>query len=200
MVDENLVRKNISFSEMATLAADYAADPQTSCLEIGQAVSELYASSGSQKRSYIRAFAELHEMLGSELKFPTAIPRNLGLAVRRQIEEGRPGLEELREALTKRPDRNEEAELAILRGFAGGRQMEEILTIETAVGAAERKTAVTTSTGKAKTRFTVTDCDGEIRCVAASCKMELRAAVDFSGYDQPRLEAAVQAFLDVLKG
>lgn len=199
MVDENLVRKDISFSEMATLATNYAADPQISCRDIGQAVSELYASSSYQKRSYIRAFAELQDMLGPELKYPVSVPRNLGLAVRRQIAEGRPGLEELRDALMKRPERGEGAELAILRGFVGGNLPEETLAPDPVPGVPEHGAAGPLTTRKTRTTFRLMGPEGALRCVAANGKLELRGATDFSGFDRRRLEAAVQAFLDALE-
>ena len=192
MVDENLVRKDISFAEMATLARDYAADPEIVCSSVTEAVGELYASAGYQKRSYIRAFAELLDMLEHELLHSEAIPRNLGLAVRRQIGEGNPGLADLQQALRVRPERNAETELSILRGFAGGQIGEQDLP-------RGEGRAPASAARKAKTTFRLTAADGEVRCVAASGKLELRAATDFSGYDRRRLEAAVQAFLHALE-
>ena len=56
MVDENLVRKDISFAEMAMLALDYAADPGTAVNDPEKAVAVLFKSAGYQKRSYIRTF------------------------------------------------------------------------------------------------------------------------------------------------
>ena len=52
---------------------------------------------------------------------------------------------------------------------------------------------------KAKTTFRLNGADGEVRCVAASGKLELRAGTDFSGYDRRRLEVAVRAFLTALE-
>lgn len=88
MVDENLVRKDISFAEMAELARSYAADPRTACDDVDKAVSILFQSAGYQKRSYIRAFAGLLDRLGEALVFPQDIPRNLGLELKRQIDSG----------------------------------------------------------------------------------------------------------------
>ena len=191
MVDENLIRKDISFAEMASLARDYVADPQIDCSTMIEAVAELFGSASYQKRSYIRAFAELLELMGDDLKYPNAIPRNLGLAVRRQIAEGRPGLEDLLEALAVRPERTEEVELSILRGFASSQPGEPLVRGEKGQGPAVRK---------AKTSFRLTGADGELRCTASDGKLELRGVTDFSGYDRRRLEAAVQAFLDALEG
>ncbi|MFK7942059.1 MAG: ParB/RepB/Spo0J family partition protein [Paracoccaceae bacterium] len=192
MVDENLVRKDISFAEMATLARDYAADPDVPCWSMTEAVGELYASAGYQKRSYIRAFAELLDMLDGVLLHPEAIPRNLGLAVRKQISEGRPGVEDLHQALRVRPNRNAEVELSILRGFSHGQVGDGDLP--RGEGRATPSVA-----RKAKTTFRLTGVDGEVRCVAASGKLELRGATDFSSFDRRRLESAVQAFLSALE-
>ena len=192
MVDENLIRKDISFAEMATLARDYAADPDITCGSTTEAVGELYASAGYQKRSYIRAFAELLDLVGDRLLFPEAIPRNVGLAVRRQISEGKPGLGDLQKALNLRPNRNAEMELSILRGFSNGQVGEQ----ELPHGEGRPPPS---SARKAKTTFRLASRDGEVRCVAASGKLELRAATDFSGFDRRSLEHAVRAFLVALE-
>ena len=61
MVDENLVRKDISFAEMAMLALDYANDPGTATNDPEKAVAVLFKSAGYQKRSYIRTFMTVVE-------------------------------------------------------------------------------------------------------------------------------------------
>ena len=189
MVDENLIRKDISFAEMAVLARDFAADPGTECSHLDEAVTVLYGSAAKQKRSYIRAFAELLDLLEHDLQYPEAIPRNLGLDVRRQLAEGSPGLAELQAALRQRPDRTVEMELSILRGFVS-------VAGQGAAPAAPRPE--TPAVRKAKTSFRIDSDLGEIKCSAADGRLELRGAADFSSYDRRRLEAAVQAFLDEL--
>ncbi|MEM1159400.1 MAG: ParB N-terminal domain-containing protein [Pseudomonadota bacterium] len=194
MVDENLIRKDISFAEMATLARDYAADPEIEVVSVAVAVSTLYASASKQKRSYIRAFAELLEMLDKDLRFPEAIPRNLGMEIRRQLSEGRPGLGELQKALKARPGRSADIELAILRGFVGasdGAPMPQD-------GGAEEGRAPAPVVRKAKTTFRIAMGTGEVKCTAADGKLELRGATDFSGYERRSLEAAVEAFFATL--
>ncbi|MEM6744774.1 MAG: ParB N-terminal domain-containing protein [Pseudomonadota bacterium] len=118
MVDENLVREDISFAEMAELARRYAADPRTEAGTSEDAVSVLYLSASSQKRSYIRAFVQLLEAVGDALKFPEALPRSLGLELRRVLlETGEEGAETLRQGLDMVPNRGSEQELEILRTF-----------------------------------------------------------------------------------
>ena len=191
MVDENLIRKDISFAEMAMLARDYAADPEIDCVHSDDAVSVLYASAGKQKRSYIRAFAELLDMLDTDLKFPEAVPRNLGLAVRRQIAEGQPGLAELQTTLRQQLDRDEDLELSILRGFAGGDG--GTVAAPTAQGRAPN------TVRKAKTTFRIASDLGELKCSAAAGRLQLSGKADFSGYDRRRLESAIAAFLAALQ-
>lgn len=186
MVDENLVRKDISFAEMAKLARDYAADPEIDCAGTDAAVTVLYASAGKQKRSYIRAFAELLDVLGDDLRHPEEIPRNLGLAVRRHLAGG--GASELKNALHAQPDRTAEVELSILRGFAGGEGQ----------GARTGSGKSAPSVRKAKTTFRIASSLGEVKCSAAAGRLELRSGADFSSYDRRRLEAAVEAFLKEL--
>ena len=200
MVDENLIRKDISFAEMATLARDYAADPEVPCRDVGSAVAELYASAGYQKRSYIRAFAELLDMLEADLQHPEAIPRNLGLEVRRQLAEGRPGLADLQAALRSRPNRTTDTELSILRGFVGaaGQGAETALAEDLPHG--EESAPPSSAARKAKTTFRLPASGGEIRCSASDGRLVLQGETDFSGYDRRRLEAAVQAFLAALDG
>lgn len=194
MVDENLIRKDISFAEMAILARDYAADPETDVNDVGKAVADLYASAGYQKRSYIRAFAELLAEVGDDLLHSEDIPRNLGLAVRKQLANGNPGLADLQSALRSHPGRASEAELSILRGFvsSGSAGLGSDLP-----GGADKGQGASRAR-KAKTSFRLTGRDGELRCTASSGKLELRGTTDFSGFDRRRLEAAVQAFLDAL--
>lgn len=118
MVDENLVREDISFAEMAELARRYAADPRTEAETAEDAVTLLYLSASAQKRSYIRAFAQLLEMAGDVLLHPQALPRALGLELRRALQEtGAEGIDALRQGLAVVPGRGPEDEAEMLRLF-----------------------------------------------------------------------------------
>ncbi|MGG7567867.1 ParB/RepB/Spo0J family partition protein [Rhodovulum sp. DZ06] len=193
MVDENMVRKDISFAEMAELARAYAADPQIACADADKAVATLFKSAGYQKRSYIRAFAQLLEALGGRLKFAPALPRNLGLAVRARIEAEPGGLAELIQALEAHPDRDANEELAILRGFTAA----DDLAHDPEPGAAKPKPKA--RSGRAgKMTFRLSRPDGEAKCTAANGRLELRGETDFTAYDRQRLERAVAAFYAAL--
>ncbi|TMV47274.1 replication protein, partial [Thioclava sp. BHET1] len=67
MVDENLVRRDISFAEMAALARSYHLDSETGSETIDDAIAVLFGSAGRQKRIYIRNFATLLDHIGDKL-------------------------------------------------------------------------------------------------------------------------------------
>ena len=79
MVEENEIRSSLSFYERAHLAvaaAELGVYPDTDA-----AVSVLFANAVPAKRSKIKSFVQLHQNLGSCLRFPAAIPEKLGLAL-----------------------------------------------------------------------------------------------------------------------
>lgn len=119
MVDENLVRKDISFAEMAMLALDYAADPGTPVTDPDKAVAVLFKSAGYQKRSYIRTFMTVVESLGGDLLYPQDIPRALGLALARRLDEVDGLARLIRAELQGWDNRSVADELSVLRRLAG---------------------------------------------------------------------------------
>jgi ParB family chromosome partitioning protein len=79
MVEENEIRAGMSFYERARLAAEAAKlgiypDPAA-------AIAALFTSASPAKRSKIGSFVRVHEALGDALRYPTAIPERLGLAL-----------------------------------------------------------------------------------------------------------------------
>lgn len=188
MVDENMVRKDISFAEMANLARAYADDGATDCADLDQAVNLLFASAAPQKRSYIRRFASLMRMLEKSLEHPEAIPRALGLALAQRFEEA-PGLiGQVSRALHAAGQRTAEQELTILRGFVEGQ----------GAPIPERKASVGGGTPRGKTTLRLPRPEGEVRCTASPGKVELRLDMDFSALERAKLEAAVEAFFAAL--
>jgi ParB family transcriptional regulator, chromosome partitioning protein len=196
MVDENLVRKDVSFAEMARLARAYVADPDTRCDDIDKAVTALFRSAGYQKRSYIRAFAELLDVIGDRLLHPQALGRNLGLDLRRRIEAEPTIVPGLRAALDAAPTRTAAEELAILREFAEPRSV-----VEPGRGAAAtpRATAAPRS-GRAKTTLRIDTPFGEMRCLASNGRLDLRGPADFGVVDPRRLEQALASFFAAVAG
>ena len=89
MVDENLVRRDISFAEMAVLAQRYADDERTEASSLSDAIAHLFPSAGRQKRNYIGHFASLMDKIGTHLDYPEEwelIEKALAEAIERMIE------------------------------------------------------------------------------------------------------------------
>lgn len=196
MVDENLVRKDISFAEMAMLALDYARDPDTKEGDPEKVVAILFRSAGYQKRSYIRTFIKVVDQLSAELRFPEEIPRALGLALARRLDEVEGLVGMIRSELKGRDNRSVEDELSVLRRYAGD------LPPETgpAEPAAKVPMAGKTKPAKARTSFQFDRREGRGKCVAAAGKLEIQLDRDFTTIDRRRLEQAVRLMLDQLEG
>lgn len=188
MVDENMVRRDISFAEMAELARAYLADPETPVDTIDAAIAALFGSANRQKRIYIRSFARLLDAIGSALRYAPAIPRALGLNLVKRLDR-EPGLASLiLGALTADPERDPERELALLRGYAEAVQPEV------------RKSPGKPRKPGAKTTLRVSHGGQITQCTASEGRVELQAPRDFSAVDRQRLERAVTAFLAALEG
>ncbi|WP_134680325.1 ParB/RepB/Spo0J family partition protein [Paracoccus ravus] len=193
MVDENMVRKDISFAEMAQLALHYAMDPATAENDPERAVAILFKSAGYQKRSYIRNFIPVVERLGEVLMYPREIPRALGLALSSKLDE-MPGLVAAVKAELKDWDtRSPKDELEILRRFVGqGGDIESEELVPRTKGEA-------VPSGKAKTTFQIARPQGNAKCTAANGRLEIRLTRDFTAVDRRRLEAAVASLLDQIE-
>jgi ParB family chromosome partitioning protein len=187
MVDENLVRKDISFAEMAGLALKYARDPSTDCDDPEKAVAILFKSAGYQKRSYIRNFIGLMERIGDVIKFPADISRALGLELYKRLDvDGSVAARIERDLIAAGPARLAEEEQAILRRAAG---------LE-----ADKKPFPAGKVGekpprKAKTVFNIARPEGTVKCTATAGRLELRLAKDFSTIDRVKLEQAIRQLL-----
>ena len=99
MIEENEVRSDLSFYERANIAVQAVTAgvyPNAS-----RAVKGLFARSPSAKRSKILKFVIIRETLGKSLKFPTAIPEKLGLALASAIEADRSAAKRISEALRR---------------------------------------------------------------------------------------------------
>lgn len=186
MVDENLVRKDVSFAEMANLARAYAEDGVEGCGDLDEAVNRLYASASPQKRSYVRRFAFLMRMLDKVLEHPTAIPRALGLQLADRIEGNPQALRDLATMLRDAGRRDEEAELALLRRFAAGQGPVAPKTRGAPRGGRRGRLSLSVPVGPG------------VRATATAGKVELRAEMDFSTLERDRLEAAIEAFFAAL--
>lgn len=184
MVDENLIRRDISFAEMAELARAYARDPETEARDVDGAIAALFGSAGRQKRNYILHFASLLDHLSEQLRYPEAISRALGLALEKRLV-SEPGFSaQVRATLSVRKPKTAEEEVEILRALADGRGP-----------AKERRKAP-----QARTSLRFQGPGGMIRCTAADGSILMRAERDFSTVDRHRLEMALDAFFRALDG
>ncbi|PWR02685.1 replication protein [Meridianimarinicoccus roseus] len=195
MVDENLIRSDVSFAEMAALAQAYADDVETSATSLDEAVQTLFGSAGKQKRSYIRAFAKMLAMVGPRLEHPNAIPRALGLSLRKKLEDEPESLHELEALLIGNGARTAEQELELLRQFC-----EADAESEKRFPAGNRSTRKPATARPARTTFQVQSALGPIKCTASQGRLELRGDADFSALERKKLEDAVARFLQGLDG
>ncbi|RWR05685.1 ParB/RepB/Spo0J family partition protein [Paenirhodobacter populi] len=186
MVDENLVRKDISFAEMAMLALNYVRDPQTAENDPDKAVALLFQSAGYQKRSYIRQFVRLMDRIGEDLRFAQHIPRALGLKLVTVLEERPERAAQIRAVLKDWDNRSVSDEIAVLQKAVGEGDPERPIPVAT----------VAPRPGKAKTTFQVTSRVGTAKCTAANGRLEIRLDRDFSALDRHKLEAALARLLD----
>lgn len=175
MVEENVIRQDLSFAEMAQIAIALAADPQAGIADADAAVARLYRSLHKVKRAYIRSFVTLLAQLGGALPFPKAIPRDLGVDLARRLGEGASiALDRL--AACETPDEQN----ALLRE-----------ALSHAEGAADApRPARTPRADRQKYEFHV----GEAKVTARNGEFRIRAAVDYTGVERRVLERAVRAF------
>ena len=173
MVEENVIRQDLSFAEMAQIAINLAADSQAGVPDAETAVSRLYRSLHKVKRAYIRSFVGLMQALGAELKFPKAISRDLGLEVARRIADG-VDLSDL--ILRLRAADTAEAQNAALRDLGA-------------------KPKPLPSSPRQKLEFRV----GESKVTARDGEFRIKSAVDFAAMDRRALERAVRAFHAALR-
>lgn len=110
MVDENLIREDVSFAELAALAIAYGEEVG---LPAKEAVDRLFQSVDRNKRWTIGGFVKIIEALGGSLKHPRSIGRDLGRELVRKLDaEGFKA--KVVQALEAAPERSSEEELQIL--------------------------------------------------------------------------------------
>ena len=201
MVDENVVRKDISFAEMAHAARNFAADPATGTGDVDRAVAELFKSASYSKRSRIRSFVSLLDRLGDVLAHPAEISRNLGAALEAAMKR-RPALAaEIRAALADGGPRAAREELGILRRFAGvpdGGGAGDGEPAPEGAGKPPRRPEAAGQGGRTKTTFHIESAAGQVKCTAAPGRLEIKAARDFSSIDRRQLERAITSLVDDL--
>ncbi len=180
MVEENVVREDLTFAEMAQVAITAADDEAIDEVDAAELVNRLYGALHKTKRSYIRSFVFLLNTLGDALKWPKAIARNLGVDAARVIKSEKQ-VAALREQLFECS--SPESQTRILTAFVESEKASGNVPAK----AQPRKQKFEFFVGKTK----VTARRGECRLVSER---------DFATLPKERLEEAVKAFEEVLKG
>lgn len=178
MVEENVVREDLTFAEMAQVAISAAEDHDTKETDPDAMAGRLYASLHKTKRSYIRSFIFLLSALGSDLKFPKAVGRNLGVDVARALRKAE-AAEALRERLAAVPDAE-----------AQGKVLAEFLT------QSRREDAPTSASAPMpKVEFHV----GATKVTARGTECRILSETNFAEVPRDHLERAIKAFEAELK-
>ncbi len=180
MVEENVVREDLTFAEMAQVAITAAQDAAVGEPDPDALVARLYGSLHKMKKSYIRSFVFLLSQLGDVLPYPKAIPRNLGADVSRALK-SKCAAEPLRKKLQMCHSMEEQSKA--LTAF-----------VEAAKGVPEPQKKKLEPREKFEFHvgnFKVTARRGECRIVSKD---------DFAAFPKPLLERAIKAFEDELRG
>ncbi len=178
MVEENVVREDLSFAEMAQVAILAAQDEGTDEVDPDAMVLRLYGSLHKMKRSYIRSFVFLLSALEDDLKWPKAVSRNLGVDVARALKSVE-GAAKLRGAL--RGCATVEEQTAALAAF-----------LEKKPSGAQPPKQVER---KEKREFHV----GDMKVTARKGECRIVCDDDFAGLPKAQLEYAVEAFQRALR-
>ena len=193
MVDENVIRKDLSFAEMARAAQTYAADPATGVSDLSEAVAALFQSAPYSKRSYIRSFAALLDAIGPALAYPTEIPRALGVALARELRDRPEIAARIRDDLAGWDTRSVEDELDVLKRYTLTDATGEVVETPAkpkAKGAGRR--------APTKTTFHISSNAGQVKCTAGVGRLEIKVDRDFSSIERARLERAIASLIEGL--
>ncbi len=194
MVDENVIRKELSFAEMAYAAKNYAADPATEAGDLQAAVAALFQSAPYSKRSYIRSFATLLDRIGDALAYPTEIPRALGVTLSREMKD-RPDLaDRIRRDLSGWEGRTIADELGVLRAAVTTEE-----NAENGMAPPKPVPRKKRAGAKAKTTFHIRSSAGQVKCTAGMGRLEITVDRDFSSIDRGRLERAIASLIEGLE-
>ena len=181
MVEENVVREDLSFAEMAQVALTAAKDTAVPETDPEQLVGRLYASLHKMKRSYIRSFVYLMDELGDTIHWPKDISRNLGVDVARALKAGQGDVSFLRSMLQAAED--VPAQTHALESFARG-----------AKDAGFAK-PVSAKPPREKFEFHV----GKTKVTARKGECRIVSKTDFTSVSKERLAEAIEAFEFALK-
>ena len=181
MVEENVVRENLTFAEMAQVAITAARDEGVEGADADVLVQRLYGALHKTKRSYVRSFVYLLETLGDALKWPKAVSRNLGVDVSRGLKSGQ-GADALIGDLEASYDEADQAR--ILSAY---------------VASLEKPSAPRSKARSAKTQEKFEFRVGGLKVTARKGECRIVGKDDFASIPKDRLERAIKAFEAALK-
>lgn len=191
MIDENIVRKELSFAEMAEAARNFAADPTTDAQNVSEAIPVLFQSANYAKRSYIRAFARLLDQVGTILKFPSSIPRTLGLDLLKQLDAQPTLKQQIKAAFSNWDNRSIADELGVLREMA----MMPLLN-DPAPELIEHKAMPPQTQPYDGQIFDIRLPQGSVKCTATPGRLEIRADRNFARLKKDALKKVLSSLLD----
>lgn len=178
MVEENTIRQDLTYAEMANLAIEAAADPEVDGDDPEAMVNRLYGSLHKMKRSHLRSFVAVLVTVGDVLRFPKALSRDMGLDLARALKERA----DLAEALRGR-----------LADCADADSQNATLRAALTEAPAEEKPAP--ARYRQKFEFHV----GESKITARKGEFRIKDQTDFTEVPRERLEVAVAAFHKALR-
>ena len=128
MVEENEIRVGLTYYERARIV--WQATALGVYPSAHAALRALFPTASRAKRSKIGSFLAIYQTLDGDLRFATAIPERLGLALSQALEQDAALGYRLRAALKEAPPASEAEELAFLSRFArtGGKDPEPAQT------------------------------------------------------------------------
>ena len=178
MVEENTIRQDLTYAEMANLAIEAAADPEVDGDDPEAMVNRLYGSLHKMKRSHLRSFVAVLVAVGDALRFPKALSRDMGL--------------DLARALKERADLAE----ALRGGLAGCADADsQNATLRAALTEAPTEEKPAPARYRQKFEFHV----GESKITARKGEFRIKDQTDFTEVPRERLEVAVAAFHKALR-
>lgn len=181
MVEENVIREDLTFAEMAQVAIVAAQDRGLEETDAEVFVGRLYGSLHKMKRSYIRSFVFLLSELGDSLKFPKELSRNLGVDVARRLKEDGTQTGKLQAALIECVSPKDQ--LLILEAFL-------------AASLSPKPTEKNATKPKGvKFEFHV----GDLKVTTRGGECRILSGSDFSTIDRLVLEKAIRAFEGILR-
>ena len=178
MVEENVVREDLSFAEMAQVAITAAKDDAVEEIDPAELVTRLYSALHKTKRSYIKSFVFLLSALEGGLQWPKAVPRNLGVDVARAL---------------RTPDQASVLQEKLLDASTPDEQNKILKDFLTTSNEPTEKPA-SKAEPKQKFEFYV----GQTKVTARHGECRLMSDIDFATMPKKQLEEAVRAFEEVL--